>query len=146
MDTNRSDPSPGQALGILLAIVAISMIWAFISGVVVVYGIYQTRAKQRFDRAVWLGQAEAFAASETRAAMADDLMENHLKPGMRKDEIVKMLGAPSSTGGCRNQTLRLPLGQDHCVGYAIGENRSDTSRLELAFDKSGRFLKAGMAW
>lgn len=45
-----------------------------------------------FDREVWLENNDVNDTRNPRARMTKDLLQNHLKPGLTKDSILKLLG------------------------------------------------------
>jgi len=51
-----------------------------------------------FDQEIWLDNPDVSDTSNPRARMVDDLMHNHLKPGMSRASILSLLGKPYKDG------------------------------------------------
>jgi hypothetical protein len=49
-----------------------------------------------FDKEVWLKNNDFLDTKNPRANMVNDLMHNFLKTGMKKEEVLKLLGEPYS--------------------------------------------------
>src|SRR5690554_6613107 len=47
-----------------------------------------------FDREVWIDNPDVNDTSSPRASMVQDVMENHLKPGMSRKAVLDLLGEP----------------------------------------------------
>ena len=48
----------------------------------------------KFDRVLWLKHPQEEDRYNPRARIVDDLIKNHLKPGMTKKEVIDLLGKP----------------------------------------------------
>ena len=51
-----------------------------------------------FDRGRWIDNPEMSDTRNPRARMVDDLMHNHLKPGMSRNDVLTLLGKPYKDG------------------------------------------------
>ncbi len=52
--------------------------------------------QSNFDQKIWLENNDFSDTKNPRANMVKDLMHNYLKIGMKKEEVIKLLGKPSS--------------------------------------------------
>lgn len=147
MDPERQRQAK-KAVLILLGVCGFTGVTAFAAMGILGSAIYLERSQQRFRQESWLEQEKAFAASETRKAMAKDLITNHLRPGMDEQEVTKLLGDPDATAPCRNEELRKPPEPEphHCFEYLIGRRVEDKSTLDLAFSGEGGLLRAALSW
>ena len=147
MDPERQRQAK-KAVLILLGVCGFTGVTAFIAMGVLGSAMYLERSQQRFRQESWLAQEKAFAASETRKAMAQDLIANHLRPGMHEHEVATLLGQPDATAPCRNKELQKPPEPEphHCFEYLIGKRVEDKSTLDLAFSGEGGFLRAALSW
>ena len=48
-----------------------------------------------FNRQVWIGNSDVRDTSNPRARMVDDVIKNHLKPGLPRKAVLNLLGKPS---------------------------------------------------
>jgi len=53
-----------------------------------------TSCQTKFDKEIWLKNDDFLKIKNPRANMVNDLMHNYLKAGMKKKEVVKLLGNP----------------------------------------------------
>ena len=51
-----------------------------------------------FDREVWIDNPDVNDTSNPRASMVQDVMENHLVPGMSRKAVLDLLGKPYQEG------------------------------------------------
>lgn len=90
-----------------------------------------------FDAALWReGEKASFGADDTRARMADGLLESHILIGKSRSDVVAMLGPPTTTGYFREFDLVYWLGAER------GFIRIDSEWLVLRLDKSGTVSEA----
>ena len=89
-------------------------------------------AGRRFDRAVWLRNRSCDAENNPRARMYDDLARNHLRRGMSRAAVRRLLGEPAP--GRAAAVLEYPLG--YASGFKI-----DCDYLYVEFDRSGRLRR-----
>ena len=65
-----------------------------------------------FDQKVWLenNSTEFTDTKNPRIYMVDDVMKNHLKIGMKKEDVIKVLGKPTSDtiGAYLPKNIKLP--------------------------------------
>jgi len=54
--------------------------------------------QSKFDKKIWLTHDTMKEIENPRMKMTDDLLKNHLKKGMTKAEVIKLLGKPFSEG------------------------------------------------
>jgi outer membrane protein assembly factor BamE (lipoprotein component of BamABCDE complex) len=93
-----------------------------------------------FDAAVWRSNSIEeridgnCGRDNPRGDMVDDLVGDHLRRGMSRDEIRSLLGSPDRTGS----------GWDYCLGMWSGF-RIDYDWLSLSFDKGDR-LTSWSVW
>ena len=52
--------------------------------------------QSKFDKKIWLTHDTMKEIENPRMKMTDDLLKNHLKKGMTKAEVIKLLGKPFS--------------------------------------------------
>ena len=94
----------------------------------------------RFEPGGWTGAA----SDEARAPMADDLVDNHLRKGMTRAEVVSLLGAPMVlTGDCDSGGNALPGSET--LSYSLGswcEFGYDDAYLYVHLDAAGRVMEA----
>jgi hypothetical protein len=65
--------------------------------VIVVGGLaiaWSDSPEDRFDAAAWQADAGGTCSTTRRGKMADDLIQHHLKRGMRPQQIHRLLGSP----------------------------------------------------
>lgn len=48
----------------------------------------------KFDKSIWLYHNDITDTRNPRANMAEDLFKNYLRPGMHRDSVLTLLGAP----------------------------------------------------
>lgn len=88
--------------------------------------------EQPFDRQKWIGYAEN-KDERVRTRMYHDLKAHHLKLGLTRAQVVRLLGKADEAS---RRLLEYQLGPD-----ALG---IDTNVLVLAFDRAGRL--AHISW
>lgn len=81
--------------------------------------------------------ARALMVHDPRALMVDDLLRNHLKLGMSKDEVVSLLGSPSQPG---EKSFWYGIGAYHDRGWLFPSR----DELHVVFDERGRVKRAGV--
>jgi hypothetical protein len=88
-----------------------------------------------FDQRLWA--VNRFAGYCGRGQMAGDLLRFHLRPGMPRAAVVRLLGPPDlkdrTEGG--EEVYRYDLGA--CSGFQV-----DTDYLDVVFDGAARVVKA----
>jgi hypothetical protein len=87
---------------------------AAVAAVAVAGGGMAMTAADGFDPAKWREASGTTARDNPRSGMVSELRER-LKPGMSRDEVVTLLGAPERDGGSRlSYSLGInPYGIDH---------------------------------
>lgn len=70
--------------------------------------------------------------------MLDDLLQNHLRRGMAREEVLRLLGKPGS-GDHHTCLGDLPEGSPNSLCYTVSVGM-DPCTLLLGFDKAGRFV------
>ena len=83
-----------------------------------------------FDRDAWIALRDNMDRSNPRGEMYDDLVANHLKVGMTRDEVAMLLGEPDLSEK-RPDSWMYRLGM--WSGY-----RMDYDALQVSFDEHGR--------
>jgi len=87
---------------------------------------------RKFDSTVWKSFHMNMDHDNPRGQMIDDLFNNHLRKGLPKEEITKLLGEPDFEVS------------DNFISYNLGMwsgFRMDYDSLDLEFDNSGKLLK-----
>lgn len=93
---------------------------------------------QRFDRTVWVA-AKADDPDSPRGPMARDVMRHHLRPGMTRNEVIRVLGPPDSIPSSRSLQ-----GGDR-IEYLVGSGGTwDYCALTIQFDLAGKLVSAGI--
>lgn len=94
--------------------------------------------KRPFEAAAWKS-ARVVDDDTPRCAMIEDLLKNHLRAGMTRAEVVKLLGPatemPKGRGWATKGTF-LVYGLGRCPGSI------DIDELRVSFDESGALEKA----
>ncbi len=83
---------------------------------------------QRFDARVWRAQAGSLNPDNPRGPMTSNLRRHHLRRGMARQEVVRLLGEDGGAG-------------PHSLSYTLGAwsgFRIDYDTLDITFDASGR--------
>lgn len=95
------------------------------------YIIFPHPRQTPFDRAEWARLSNSKDGKSERGGMADDLINNHLKKGLSRGEIMLILGSPDSQTG------------DGCGRYYLGWYKSfmDPESLVVCFSENGRLAK-----
>ena len=83
-------------------------------------------SNKKFNQELWLKYASSKDSNNPRGGMYNDLKKNYLYEGMKKAEIIKLLGQPDSSTST-DQRLSYNLGA--WSGYRI-----DFDTLDLKFD------------
>ncbi len=122
---------------VVVALVVVAAALVYVAPIVVglcqwVYWGTTVYYEQPFDRELWLSYDKS-SDPRIRAHMYDDLRKNHLKIGMSRKEVLKLLGKPALD---HSGILYYDLGPD-----AIG---IDTDRLVIELDESGRIKRVGL--
>jgi len=88
----------------------------------------------KFDAKIWNSYANSEEANSPRGPMTNDLIENHLKPGMDRQSVESLLGKEDSYQG------------QGCTGYTLGMWSGlailDYDVLHVCFDSSDRLVSA----
>lgn len=93
---------------------------------------------RRFDRAVWMS-AKADDPDSPRGPMARDVLRHHLRQGMLREDVLRLLGPPDD-----DPTFPYLFGNDS-MSYLIGMGggfRMDYYTLTVQFDPSGKLISA----
>lgn len=123
----RSIPTRGPQVAVHL----------IIYGALLVTGCGNPFNDEPFSREAW-----AAASVEQRAAMAEDLVTNHVSPGMSVKQLVALLGDPEDTWDKR--TVHRVLGEQ-TFAYYIGSwslEGMDDAFVRIHFDESGKVIEA----
>jgi outer membrane protein assembly factor BamE (lipoprotein component of BamABCDE complex) len=120
--------------------IGISILAAGLAGIVffiiILYPVFENRFDDgTFDRELWHTYHQSMDRDNPRGNMADDLRENHLRQGMKKDEVIALLGEPDFDE------------QTHVFKYTLGMwsgTRIDYDSLDIEFDLSGRLVKTSI--
>ena len=108
-----------------------------ICGALFVTGCCNPFNDEPFSKEAW-----AAASVEQRAAMAEDLVANHVSPGMSVKQVVALLGDPDDTWA--KQSVHRVLGE-MTFTYYIGSwslQDMDDAYVCIHFDESGRVIVA----
>jgi len=87
---------------------------------------------KKFDKQVWLKFEKVYDMDNPRGQMVSDLIDNFLKKGMNKQEVVKILGKPDFEKS--ENVFKYNLGM--WSGYRV-----DCDSLDIEFDKTNRLKK-----
>ncbi len=84
-----------------------------------------------FDHELWIRNYDNYHPDNPRAEMIADLIENHLRPGMTKSEVIKLLGKPDR----RNER--------RFISYLVGMQgfAADPGQLEFEFNDENKVTK-----
>jgi len=84
-----------------------------------------------FDRELWIINYDNYHPDNPRAEMIYDLKRNHLRAGMTRGEVIKLLGKPDR----RNKR--------HFISYLIGMQGfvADPGQLEFELNDENRVIK-----
>ena len=122
---------------IRIVVVKISILAVAVGGVIsfiiLSYPIWHNPFNDRsFDEETWHAYHNILDPDNPRGNMADDLRKNHLRRGMAKEEVIKLLGEPESEKS--SQVFQYNLGMWSGI-------RFDYDTLDIYFDSSGRLTK-----
>jgi outer membrane protein assembly factor BamE (lipoprotein component of BamABCDE complex) len=95
---------------------------------------------RRFSSPSWMAArfvSKPSNAENPRALMVDDLLKNHLKVGMTKEEVLAMLGTPDQHG---ERSFWYNIGSYHRRRFLPG-----TDQLVVGFDESDKVKVARIA-
>jgi hypothetical protein len=85
---------------------------------------------KRFDQKAWIANpVNNGKHNNLRMEMSEDVMKNHLKKGMTRQQARKLLGKPDFLNSYCS-------GKNECEGYSLGEYV-----LTLDFDSTGKLIK-----
>lgn len=56
--------------------------------------IFLVSCQSKFNKTLWIDNDNIFNKSNPRISMTDDLMNNYLKKGMHKNDVLELLGLP----------------------------------------------------
>lgn len=88
--TDKYDPKKKR-----LVAIAIITVLALIFGYQVAKFLFPEYVfSDKFDSEVWIDNSDLTDGNNPRFYMTDDLIKNHLKPGMHRDSILLLLGQP----------------------------------------------------
>ncbi|MEJ7560010.1 MAG: hypothetical protein WKF66_16980 [Pedobacter sp.] len=83
-----------------------------------------------FDRQVWIDNPDEGDRSNPRARMVDDVVKTHLKPGMSKTAVLKLLGKPLYEG------IESRLPKNRVIPDSITYADGDASKPEITTKKT----------
>ena len=108
---------------------------ALVLGAAVFFGMTleaQSPMQKTFDSATWTDEEAIYETPHPRLAMIEDVMENHLKIGQSRDEVVALLGDPTDT----------PYFSDRGMVYWLGDEQKaisvDSAWLAIDLDAEGK--------
>jgi hypothetical protein len=104
--------------------------------------LFVTGCGNPFNDEPFSKEAWAAATAEQRAAMAEDLVTNHVSPGMSVKQIVALLGDPEDTW---DQWAGHRIMGEKTFAYYIGSwslEGMDDAFVCIHFDESGRVIEA----
>lgn len=116
----------------ILSIGALSVGIIVCLGIFVFINYFDTPFDNRvFDRELWIRNYDNYHPDNPRAEMIYDLTKNHLRAGMTKGEVIKLLGKPDR----RNKR--------HFISYLIGMQGfvADPGQLEFELNDENRVIK-----
>lgn len=97
-------------------------------GVYIVFSVIFKVPKIDFDKSIWIGHNDLLVRKNPRLKMIDDLMDNHLKVGMDKKEVIELLGKPYRD----TISLVLPKGSklpdSLAINYDIKQSRNEREK------------------
>lgn len=95
-----------------------------------VTGSYNISWKRPFDAAIWADREHGDFHDNRRWIMVSDLQRSHLKLGMKRSEVLRLLG----TDGAQKNTLTL--------WYSVGDDGEYPVNFEIDFDSHERFVRS----
>jgi hypothetical protein len=140
---SRSDPTFRQkrskTLRICIAICIVFLLLTSPIWLVATKTAYEEwKFRRSFDSAVWKESLTKGATEIVRQRMVNHLLRKHKLVGMRRSEIISLLGAPPDTGYLRDYDLVYWLGPEHSF-FSI-----DSDWLAIKFDDDDRVVKASV--
>ena len=90
--------------------------------------------KRSFDAQAWSRWKPGNIHDNERWEMVEDLQANHLKPGMKRTEILRKLGKE----GVQKNT--------HNLLYFVGDDGMDPVLFEIEFDSQERYLRSSLVF
>jgi len=83
-----------------------------------------------FNREVWLKNNDLTDTNNPRSKMTRDLLNNYLKKGLTKNDVIQLLGTPLSDtiGSFLPETLKLP--DTLSVNYALKKTEYEKKEIE----------------
>jgi len=109
-----------EAIAVAIAVFALT-------GGLIVYVFYLDPTSQLpFDSEVWKNSEADLTHNSTRIRMADSLVDEHLTPGMTREQLIELLGPPDKTTDIFNGQF---------MSYLLGRERS-----RFALDKEWLFV------
>jgi hypothetical protein len=91
-----------------------------------------------FNQAIWVDNPSVNDTHNPRAKMVQDLMENQLKPGMSRREVLNLLGTPYRDG----IEQRMPRGSSVPDSIAQATSKSTPQNQQKALDRFNSYYKA----
>lgn len=111
----------------LVVLLAVAALAAF----VLIWTMGAQQASMPFDRAVWTNEETIRTQPDLRRSMANDVMDKYLKTGMRRQDVIALLGEPSDA----------PHFQDRDLVYWLGSEGGfisiDSAWLVIDLDETG---------
>lgn len=93
---------------------------------------------RKFSRSIWMKPEHWYDDAE-RGRMADDVISNHLPPGMTRASVLQLLGEPS-TEFASDGVTRYYIGS-----WSLFRVEMDDAWIDIEFDASNRVTRAFIA-
>ena len=93
---------------------------------------------KKFNKEIWLKNSSESDLNNPRSYMTNDLIENYLKIGMEKTEIIDLLGPPKFNGISHRIRKGVIFPDSLSTLHSIGKSKAER---QLALDKFNAWLK-----
>jgi hypothetical protein len=113
---------------LVVAAIAVVFIGTLLVGAIMFASLFAPPFEERpFSQDIWLANHNNPDPLNPRVEMADDLMKHHLRKGMSRRDVLRLLGRPDR------------LDEQRRVSYHIGMQGfvTDPGQLEVEFDTKG---------